>query len=103
MGNKNIPPGPGRPKGSKNKLSRDLKEQMFQIMEKLEADGKGLAEEADKDPTWFYTNFVKPMLPKNVEVSGKDGNPIEFNPIERTNRIAAILGAARTRRDRQDP
>lgn len=75
-------PGAGRPKGSKNKLPRDLKDRVLHVWEKLEAEGKGLYDEAEKDPPWFYANFVKPMLPKNVELTGEDGGPIEIRGID---------------------
>lgn len=78
MGRKNMPPGPGRPKGSKDKLPKDLKLRILAIADKLEAEGKGLEDEARKDPVWFYTNFLKPMLPKDVQVTGDMGLNIKI-------------------------
>lgn len=69
----------GRPKGVGNKLPRDLKAKVLAICDHLEAQQKGLQEEAEKDPQWFYTNFVKPMLPKNVEITGEDGGPVDMS------------------------
>lgn len=60
-------PGPGRPKGSKDKITSDLKQRVMETLAKLDKDKKGLAECADKDPKWFLENFVKPLLPKNIE------------------------------------
>ena len=65
-------PGPGRPKGSKDKIPQDLKKRVLAVWAQLEAEGKGLHEEAKKKPAWFYENFLKPMLPKNVDI-GSDG------------------------------
>ena len=59
--------GPGRKKGSKNKLPKGLREKVLAITEQLEAEGKGLDDEARADPKWFYENFVKPLLPKKIE------------------------------------
>lgn len=74
----NLPgAGPGRPKGSKDKITRDLKKLVLDTAAKLEEDGKSLHEEAQKDPKWFYMNFLKPMLPKPVIVAGDPDNPIE--------------------------
>jgi len=71
-------PGAGRPIGAKNKLPRDLKARVMAVWEKLEAENKGLYDEAEKDPPWFYVNFIKPMLPKDVVLQGDEDNPITF-------------------------
>lgn len=72
--------GAGRPKGSKDKISRNLKQLVLDAAEKLEAEGKSLYDEAVQDPKWFYQNFVKPMLPKEVDatLSGPNGDPISI-------------------------
>lgn len=70
-------PGAGRPKGSKDKLSRDIKKRVLDVWDKLEKGGKSLHVEAKNDPKWFYSNFVKPMLPKDVVLAGDKDNPIE--------------------------
>ena len=69
-------PGPGRPKGLKNKIPQDLKKRVLAVWEELEAKNKGLGAEADKDPRWFYENFLKPMLPKNVDLSHTFDEPL---------------------------
>jgi hypothetical protein len=61
-------PGPGRPKGLKNKFPTALKEKVLFAAAELERNGKSLSDEADKDPKWFWEHFVKPMLPKEVNV-----------------------------------
>lgn len=66
----------GRPKGSKDKFSRDLKQRVIDCWERLAAEGKDLFDEAEQDPKWFYQNFVKVMLPKDVNVGGQEDNPI---------------------------
>lgn len=70
-------PGAGRPKGMKNKIPRNLKDRILHVWNELEEKGMGLHDEAEKDPPWFYVNFVKPMLPKNVELTGEDGGAID--------------------------
>ena len=64
--------GAGRPAGSKDKITKDLKQLVLDTAEALTKDDKSLLDEAKKDPKWFYGNFVKPMLPKEVkaELSG---------------------------------
>jgi hypothetical protein len=69
-------PGAGRPKGSKDKISRNLKQLVLDTVEKLESEDKSLYDCALADPPWFYANFVKPMLPKDVVVSGDEENPL---------------------------
>lgn len=73
-----LPPaaGMGRKAGSKNKFPTALKEKVLHACAHLEAQGKDLASCAEKDPPWFYENFVKPMLPKDVVVSGDKDNPL---------------------------
>jgi hypothetical protein len=56
----------GRPRGAKNKLPRDLADRVLEISADLEKQGKGLLACADKDPKWFFENFLKPLIPKNV-------------------------------------
>ena len=58
--------GAGRPVGSKDKITKDLKQLVLDAAAKLERENKSLYDEAVKDPKWFYANFVKPMLPKEV-------------------------------------
>jgi len=73
---KNLPksngtekPGPGRPKGSKNKTPRDLVEKVLKIEADLAENNKGLADQAKAHPKWFLENFIKPLLPKNMDIS----------------------------------
>ena len=66
----------GRPKGSKDKITRDLKKRVLDVWDQLKADGKDLHDEAQQDPKWFYQNFVKPMLPKDVVLQGDSENPL---------------------------
>jgi hypothetical protein len=60
----------GRPKGSKNKLRSDLVQQILEIAEDLKKKGMGLAQEAEKNPKWFFEHFVKALIPKNIEAEG---------------------------------
>lgn len=60
--------GKGREKGSTNKITRNLKELVLETVAALEKEGKSLSAEAEKDPKWFYLNFVKPMLPKDIDL-----------------------------------
>jgi hypothetical protein len=56
----------GRPVGTKNRLPRDLVDRVLEISADLDRQGKGLKECAEKGPFWFFTNFVKPILPRNI-------------------------------------
>jgi len=68
-GNGGKRPGAGRPKGAKDKISRNVKQNILDTWQHLEAEGKGLYEEAQADPKWFYQNFVKGMVPKEIEAT----------------------------------
>lgn len=59
----------GRKPGAKNKVPKDLIDAVLQIAEKLDAEGKGLKDCAGQDPKWFYENFIKHIIPKNVDVN----------------------------------
>ena len=75
---KNYKPGPGRPKGLKNKIPIEIKARVLHVWEKLQGNkGTALLGVAQNDPRWFYEIFGRLLLPKAVEVTGKDGNPIE--------------------------
>lgn len=67
----------GRPRGVKNKLPGELKKKILAICDNLDKEGKGLEDCAREEPRWFYENFLKVLVPKGVEVSGVDGEPIE--------------------------
>ena len=72
----------GRPRGAKNKVPRDLVERVLQISADLDEQGKGLQHCAEKDPKWFFENFLKRIIPKNVSVAGTDPTAIEVTFIE---------------------
>ncbi len=58
----------GRKKGVPNKLPRNIKERVVAVWNQLEEEGKGLYETGTKNPEWFYVNFVKPMVPKDLDI-----------------------------------
>ncbi len=79
-----------------DKIKRNLRSRVVAVWDALDKAGKSLLVEAKKDPQWFYVNFIKPMLPRDVTVAGDADNPIEFKMSEGDidNRIATILAAA---------
>lgn len=68
--------GKGRPKGSKDKITRDVRSRVMAVWDELDKQGKSLEAEALEDPKWFYKEFAKPMLPKDVVVQGDEDSPI---------------------------
>jgi len=62
----------GRPRGARNKLPRNLVDRVLEVSANLEEQGKGLQDCAEKDPKWFFENFLKPMIPKNVLLGGAE-------------------------------
>jgi hypothetical protein len=68
----------GRPRGAKNKHPRDLVERVLQISHDLDEQGKGLGKCAEENPFWFFSNFVKPLIPKNFSLAGTKPVKIEI-------------------------
>jgi hypothetical protein len=73
MANPNLKAGPGRPKGLKNKVTRDVKEM---ILGALAAKGgqEWLEAQMDSNPTAFMTLLGK-VLP--TQIQGDADNPIK--------------------------
>lgn len=76
-GNPNLPkPGPGRPKGSKNRFT-NLKDIFLEVFEKIEKEGSkknskvktlfDWATKNDKNQGMFYQMIAK-MLPSNISM-----------------------------------
>jgi len=68
----------GRPKGSKNKISADIKELILQVVD--EYGYKGLKDFADTHPVEFW-RMASRLVPAAKEVSGPDGGPIQTQNI----------------------
>lgn len=68
--------GAGRPKGSKDKIPQKLKDRVLKVADHLERKGLGLDVEAEKDPKWFYQNFLKVMLPKEIDATIDTGDTL---------------------------
>jgi hypothetical protein len=73
MSNPNIPPGPGRPKGSKNKFTK-LQDQILAALEK--SGGIQYFQKQSMAEPAAYLALIGKLLPKQMEVSGKDGGPV---------------------------
>ena len=75
-------PGPGRPKGAKNKATAEIKELAQAAAPEAMAELTRLAKEADNETT--RVSAIKEILdrgygkaPQSHEVTGKDGSPIQ--------------------------
>lgn len=60
----------GRPKGRKNKLSGDVVANILDTARQLEEQGMSLVDRAQLDPDWYYEHFYKPLVPKNINLTG---------------------------------
>lgn len=72
-------PGPGRPKGSLNRSTAFLRDLVLAVNDKLDEADKGLEYQALKNPEWFLEHFLKPMLPKNIDIGPADGKGLNWN------------------------
>jgi hypothetical protein len=73
-GNKNIPPGPGRPKGLPNKVTADIKGMILTALSN--AGGASYLEERANDPKTAaaFLGLVGKVLP--MTIAGDDANPL---------------------------
>lgn len=65
----------GRPKGAVNESTRLIRDAFVKVFRER-GGHKGLAAWAESNPDEFYKLTVK-LCPKEVEVSGPDGGPIQ--------------------------
>ena len=69
-------PGPGRPRGTRNKLTLAAKEALEYAFAKIGGQD-ALAAWAKKNPTEFYKLFAK-LIPARQELTGAGGGPVEI-------------------------
>ena len=75
------PGGPGRPKGSRSKLSEAF---LKALADDFEKNGMDTVEKVREDKPDTYLNVIAKLMPKLMELSGPDGDAI---PISGTVRI----------------
>lgn len=69
--------GRGRPKGSQNKFTKEIKDAFQAAFSALQdRGGVNLLDWAAQNPTEFYRITAR-MMPQNIELTGEDGGPIE--------------------------
>ena len=81
MARKNLPPGPGRPKGVPNKVTTAVKEMVVQALDEL-GGVEYLKKQAKENPTAFMT-LVGKIIP--TQIAGDPENPLKV--IERIERV----------------
>jgi hypothetical protein len=69
-------PGPGRPRGSANRLTRAAKEAFGLAFEKL-GGIKALTEWGEENRTEFYKLYAR-LIPTEQHIASPDGTPINF-------------------------
>ena len=68
--------GPGRPKGSRNKLSDAF---LKALADDFEKHGTDVIEQLRKESSSQYCNVIAKLMPKLMELSGPDGESIPLN------------------------
>lgn len=71
----------GRQKGTPNKVSRAVKDDVIAVFERL-GGVEHMEEWARNNPGDFYKTLFKALVPRPMEVSGPEGGPLEVT--ERT-------------------
>jgi hypothetical protein len=74
MANPRIKKGPGRPKGSVNKLTMDIKSMVIAALDKAGGEDY-LLDQANNNPNAFMT-LVGKIIP--TQVTGDKDNPVEL-------------------------
>lgn len=72
------PGGPGRPKGSRHKLSEAF---LKVLADDFEQGGMEVIERLRKEQPAQYANVIAKLMPKLMELSGPDGNDIPFSGV----------------------
>jgi hypothetical protein len=88
-------PGPGRPKGSVNKVTADVREMIIKAL-RLKGGVKYLVRQADENPKAFLA-LVGRTIPRDVKLSGPDGGPVAIISAAMTPEQAAEAYAATLR------
>lgn len=70
------PGGPGRPKGSRDKLAFHFIEALSESFEK---DGPEVIDRLRKEQPQVYVNVIGKLMPKLMELSGPDGDSIPIS------------------------
>ena len=68
--------GPGRPKGSRNKLSEAF---LKALADNFEEHGPAVIDKLRESNPAAYCNVIAKLMPKLMELSGPDGGPIDTN------------------------
>jgi len=70
---------PGKPKGTKNKITREIKSILEEV---IDGEGvEGLRQLARDNPAAFW-NLAGKLLPARTELTGADGGPINIQGAE---------------------
>jgi hypothetical protein len=75
---KGHPGGPGRPKGSRNKLSEAF---LRVLSDDFSEHGVEVIEKLRKDSPAQYANVIAKLMPKMMELSGPDGDDIPLSGV----------------------
>jgi len=95
MARKNLPPGPGRPKGVPNKVTAAVKDMVIAALEGV-GGIEYLKEQATKNPVAFMS-LVGRIIP--TQIAGDPENPLKV--IERIERV--IVGTEPHEQDENRP
>ena len=86
---------PGKPFGAKGKTTVEAVDKIIDAAAFLEKQGMGLREFAKKDPEAFWTKIYTKLIPRDIQLTGKDGKDLFPDPtpleIEVVRRVLAIL------------
>jgi len=70
---KGHPGGPGRPKGSRSKLSEAF---LKALSDDFTVNGLETVKKVRKDKPDSYLNVIAKLMPKLMELTGSDGEPL---------------------------
>lgn len=72
-------PGPGRPKGSRNRLTEDF---LKELSESFREHGPRAIDHVARNEPDKYLNIIGKLMPKLMELSGPDGSELPIGIVK---------------------
>jgi hypothetical protein len=75
-------PGSGRKKGTPNKVSRDIRRYVLDVVDQLDAKGLSLLQWAENNQTDFWTKVFRAVMPRDVKLENDRDAPLIIEVVQ---------------------